>query len=48
MSPYTSVALINVSLVALTGFVFWLTRSPWTFLLLLFLASLKVKEETRK
>lgn len=41
MNANTSVAIINVTLIALVGFVFWHTSSPWAFLLLVCLFSTK-------
>lgn len=44
MNAFTAAAITNVAIVALTGFVFWLTRSPWSFLLLALMFNARTRE----
>lgn len=45
MRPLTALVVMNLSVVALTAYVFWLTRNPWSFLLLLLVYSSRIREE---
>lgn len=40
MNSWTAYTLICISLIILTGFVFYLTGSFWTFLILIFIPSI--------
>jgi hypothetical protein len=37
MPAHISATIINLALIFLTAWVFWITHSPWSFVLLLFM-----------
>lgn len=45
MNAYTAVAVVNVSLIALTAVAIWLTGSLWAVLILLFCMNTNSKGE---
>lgn len=48
MNAYTAAALINISLILLTGFAIYFTGSLWAVLILLFGVSAKENDKEKK
>ena len=41
MNAFTAVAIINLGIIILTGFIFYITDSRWSLLILIFMTSTK-------
>jgi len=46
MNAYWVILIQNIAVLTLTGFIFWLTRNPLSFLILLCGSSVETKEQT--